>query len=154
MNALFDLIEGKATLAQVEASLPRLKHFVPEKELRTMWHNCHGEEGEFFIQKLLDLDTQILRMPQTYENREGDPLCVLHYFYRGCDWYIIERDKGSEDDENPGEQHQAWGYACLNGDFYNAETGYISLPELFSVGAVELDLYFTPKPLSEIRKQR
>lgn len=46
------------------------------------------------------------------------------------------------------EQHQAFGAANLG---YGAELGYISIEEL-KENNVELDLYWTPKPLSQIER--
>jgi hypothetical protein len=50
------------------------------------------------------------------------------------------------------EQLQAFGYACLNGDTENAELGYISIEELTENG-VELDLYYKPEKLGDIKKK-
>jgi hypothetical protein len=41
---------------------------------------------------------------------------------------------------------QAFGYAVLFGDKENAELGYICITEI-----TQLDLYFTPCPLAEIK---
>ena len=151
--ALCDLIDGKSTMAMVEACLPTLKHFVPPDELTTVLSNCRDcEESDYFIEMLCDLAATIAKMPGTYETRrQSDAMCVLHYFVGGSDWWIIEKDIGDPDDEEPGAQHQAWGLACLNGDWQCAEVGYISLPELFACRA-ELDLYWKPQPLSKVRK--
>ncbi len=65
---------------------------------------------------------------------------VLHYFGRGGDWYIIERDSTDE-------QHQAFGIACLTGEY--PEKGYISIAELLE-NSVELDLHWTPKTIGEL----
>jgi hypothetical protein len=63
------------------------------------------------------------KIPRLYET-EGiplkDKLIYLHFFLAGCDWYIVEYD---------GED-LFWGYAILNGDYDNAEWGYISFAEL------------------------
>jgi hypothetical protein len=50
-------------------------------------------------------------------------LIHLHFFIGGCDCYIAEYD---------GEDI-FWGFAILNGDFQNAEWGYISFSELKSI---------------------
>lgn len=109
-----------------------------------------GEERSHFVDMMDKLASRIDTMPATGEtDSEGDKAIVyLHYFYGSADWYITEKDigDGSQDDR----QHQAFGYANL-GDDDCAEFGYISLPELFTVNA-ELDLYWTPKPLSQCDK--
>jgi len=82
-------------------------------------------------------------MPKTYETAGQGKAAVaqLHYFIGGCDWYITERDMLAE-------QHQAVGLADLGG---GVEQGYISIVEVIAAGA-ELDLYWMPKPLSEIEQ--
>ena len=49
------------------------------------------------------------------------------------------------------EQLQAFGLADLFGD--GGELGYVSIEELKSVGA-EMDLYWTPKTLREIKSPK
>ncbi|MFH1886978.1 MAG: DUF2958 domain-containing protein [Pseudomonadota bacterium] len=55
----------------------------------------------------------------------------LHFFIGGCDWFIAEYDG----------QDLFFGYAVLNGDYDNAEWGYVSFAELKSVkiGFLEVD---------------
>jgi hypothetical protein len=63
------------------------------------------------------------KIPMLHENENiplKDKLIYLHLFLSDCDWYIAEYD---------GED-LFWGYAILNGDFQNAEWGYISFSEL------------------------
>ena len=106
---------------------------------------CAGEEGEFYMQVLVDLEKLIASMPVTYgqEGKGDNAIVSLHYFFAGCDWYITEKDI-------EGGVQQAFGFAILNGDRDNAELGYISITELVSNG-VELDLYFEPCRLGEIK---
>lgn len=125
-----------------------LKNFVNKDQLQCMRDLCKGEEGEYFKKQVLKLKSHIVCMPKTYEtDGQGDNVVVmLHYFKGGSDWYIMERDMVIDD------QVQAFGYACLNGDTLNAELGYISITELIKYN-VELDLYFEPVTLGEIKKQ-
>ena len=122
-----------------------LTHFIGKAQLNIMRSLCRGEEGEFFKGKIKEMETIIGNMAKTYEtDGQGNAaIATLHYFRGGSDWWIIERD--IEDD-----QLQAFGFACLNGDAQNAEPGYISIEELISYG-VEIDLYFTPKTIGEIK---
>lgn len=130
-----------------------LKHFIGKNQLACMRDACGGEEGEFFRNMISDLKNTLATMPKTYETEDqetGEKLATLHYFSGGSDWYIIERDAGSPDDEVQGIQVQAFGFACLNGDTDNAEYGYISIQELIENG-VELDLYYKPEKMKDIR---
>ena len=128
-----------------------LKHYISKGQLSALRACCQGEEGECFKEMLTNLKTQIVNMPVSRET-DGQgmgAIVCLHYFSPSSDWWITERDMGSEEDESPGTQHQAFGYACLNGDTQNAELGYISIQELIE-NRVEIDLYWTPKPLKEV----
>ena len=102
-------------------------------------------ESDESVDIISDIVKQIESTPKTYEtDGQGDKaMAMLHYFKDSHDWYITERD--SEDD-----QYQAFGLAVLGQDWQNAELGYINIEELKQIG-VELDLYWTPKSLGEIR---
>lgn len=122
-----------------------IENFICRSQLLILQSNTKGEEGEFFNSKIKELKNLFETMPKTYEQdgKGKDAIAYLHYFKNDCDWYITERDMEQE-------QLQAFGLACLNGDY--PEIGYISIVELLSVGA-ELDLYWTPKMIGEILKE-
>jgi len=72
-----------------------------------------------------------------------DAVAYIHYFYGEYDWYITEKDM--ED-----EQYQAFGYVKSR----SSELGYICLVEILGSNVpVEIDLYFEPKTLGEIKAQ-
>ena len=90
----------------------------------------------------------LAKLPRLYET-EDVPLrgkqIHLHFFLGGCDWYIAEYD---------GED-LLWGYAILNGDYDNAEWGYISLAELKAIKIrpgleVDRDLHWKVRPASQV----
>jgi hypothetical protein len=124
-----------------------LRGFIGSSQLNAIGDACRSEEKQFFFDKLVDLGQLVLKMPRTYDQEDlGDQAIVsLHYFSGACDWYITERDIDTDGEG----QIQAFGYANL-GDDECAELGYISIVELIANG-VELDLYFTPKTLGQIR---
>ncbi len=132
-------------MMQAALAAPTITPFLSRRQLAAMADCCRGEEGAFFLQKFVDLAQQIENMPKTYDqDGQGDKATVhLHYFVGGCDWYIIEKDM-------QGGVEQAYGYAILHGDYQMAECGYISIEEITDCGA-ELDLYFTPCSLAEIK---
>ncbi len=133
------------TILQAFTAVNKLKGFISAGQLAVMRAYCHGEEGQFFIDKLCDLSSRIDTMPATYETEGGeDPIAFLHYFKGRADFYITEKDC----DEDGEGQIQAFGLADIG---YGAELGYISIQELIECG-VEIDLHFEPKRLSEIRK--
>ena len=94
---------------------------------------------------------RLLCIPRLFETELTpiqNKLVHLHFFIGGCDWYICEYDG---DD-------LFFGYAILNGDFINAEWGYVSFSELIaiSINGIEVDCeledYWPPTPVSEISK--
>ena len=121
-----------------------LIHFMSTSQFSALQSNLKGEERQYFLSLLNDLEDKILKMPKPYETTEQgiDAPVSLHYF-KGCsDWYIVEKDSSEE-------QLQAFGYACLNGDKINAEMGYINIEELIKYD-VELDLYWEPTALRNV----
>lgn len=137
---------------QFNENLKQLKFFVSDYQLRSLQDIFKGDESEFATETAAALANIINTMPGTYETEETetpDKIVYLHYFKGGSDFYIIEKDKGSDQDPEPGKQFQAWGYAVLNGDHENAEFGYINIHELINNG-VELDFNFKPVKFKEL----
>lgn len=134
------------------------RHWMPYAQRVVLTQSLRGEEKSSFVTILTELKARIESMPKSYEtDGQGDEAVVyLHYFRGSVDAWVIEKDKGEEPDNGEPvplpcecyEQYQAFGKVDLG---YGAELGYISISDLINNG-VELDLYFDPKPLSEIRK--
>jgi len=122
-----------------------LHGFVPPKQLDLVGSLGRLKAGTHFRDVLIELATTITNMPKTYDqdDKGDDAIVHLHYFYGSADWWITEKDCEPE-------QHQAFGFVNL-GDPQNAELAYISLVELGSVPGVEIDLYWTPKTLGEVK---
>ena len=126
-----------------------IKHFIGQNQTKTLEEMLKGEEKSFFHSKLEELSKIIAEMPKSYEtDGQGDKAkAILHYFNGSMDWYITEKDIGSVDDEISGVQHQAFGMANIG---MGNSLGYISIQELIE-NNVELDMYFTPIALEEIK---
>lgn len=121
-----------------------LRPFLGQQQLEVIGALARGEEGAFFVAKMQEYAERVRTMPKTYDQENvADPIGYLHYFLGNMDWYITERDV----DTDGAGQVQAFGSANLG---YGAELGYISIPELLENG-VELDLHFTPAPLSTLK---
>lgn len=136
---------GQSTKSLAAEALPLLYMYIGTGQTHAIIDGVLGEECEFFLLKIIALAQTIRDMPKTYEtDGQGDAaVCILHYFFRGCDWFIIEKD--SEE-----QQNQAFGLCRINGG--DPEFGYVSLPEILAAGA-ELDLYFEPAPVATIAKK-
>lgn len=126
-----------------------LVNWIPKMQLKTtIALSIQCEEKQFFKDKLAEIAELTKNMPGPRGQDDiADPTVYLHYFFGGSDWYILERDSSNE-------QHQCFGWAILNGDTWNAELGYISINELMSVSAMQLDYHWTPKPLSEVKRSK
>lgn len=134
-----------------ELTFGKLKRFISKPQLSVITDSLQGEEGDFFANKVLEIAGLIEAMPQNYEtDGQGTAAVVhLHYFLGGIEAWITEKDMGdgSADDR----QYWAFGLITLTGDKGDAELGCISIEELIQ-NNVELDLYWTPKTLDELKQ--
>lgn len=126
---------------------PNLLSMMNRGQSLVLRRGLRGEEKEGFREIVARLNATISAAPVTYEqDGRGDGAIVhFHYFLNGSDWWIAELDV------NAG-QGQAFGLVCLNGWTDSAELGYVSIPEIVAGGA-ELDFYWTPKTLGEVRAE-
>jgi hypothetical protein len=152
MLTVGDVLNSKNEQAKLqsakEALLTKLVDFMPSAERVSLAWALRGEERFAMADVVLNAVKQIDGCPVTYQQSEvADPIVHLHYFRGGVDAWITEKDI-----EWPGEgdYDQSFGFVCLTGDPTDAELGYTSIKEMIESG-VELDLYWTPKPLSEVK---
>lgn len=138
----------KKILAAIEAVRP----FVPVNQLKCLVDGLRwGEERGFFREKILELEQTIANMPATYQ-QEGlgdDAVVHLHYFYGSCDWWITEKDIGAPGDHM--EQRQAFGLVDLG---HGPELGYIGINEIVRLKVADLDLYWKPITLRELKAKK
>lgn len=129
--------EGLSLLDELRPWLSRQQYRAMADVIR------NGEESAVYIDRAKVLASIIDGMAETYEqDGKGDnATAYLHYFRGGGDWYITEKDAKGNGTE------QAFGLA--NAGTGDAELGYIGVDELTGAG-VELDLYFSPKPLNQV----
>lgn len=101
-----------------------------------------SEESDFFATTVDEVANIVADTPDLYsqENAGEKAIVRLHYFLGNYDAWITELNLGTG---------EAFGKASFEGAS-EAEYGYISLQELFD-NNVELDLYWTPKPIGEIK---
>ena len=139
----------KPLLIQAANASVLVSKFMAPAQLQALRVGCDGEEGTYFMEKLIEFGERVSTMPVTYDQdgKGDDAIAYLHYFDGGSDWYITEKDVD-------GGVIQAFGYAILNGDDEMAELGYINIVEITRLCGAELDLHFTPCTLAEIKAQR
>jgi hypothetical protein len=130
---------AKPTAQDGDAAIKYLSPFLSGAQRRTVKDAMKGEEGNWFVAKMIELAERIKTMPKTYDqDGKGDQaVAYLHYFTGGADFWITEKDKAGDGTE------QAFGLAKI----HEAELGYISIAEIVSAGA-ELDFHFEPKTLA------
>ena len=132
-----------------------LAHFVSYPQRLFLLEQLRGEEGEAIADLVIHLAKAIEATPVTYATNSIDTpnkAVHLHYFGKGVDAWIVERDKGNTpEDIGLGTQLQAYGKISLQGEGWNgAEWGYIDIATLIRLG-IEVDLYWTPKAVKEIQ---
>lgn len=87
---------------------------------------------------------QLKALPSMYGTENVDPekkIIQVHFFYGSYDGYFCEFDP---------VEGLFYGWVSLNGA--DGEWGYTSAEELCSVHRIERDLYFTPKPASDVSR--
>jgi len=134
----------------VRENIHTLKNFIGAGQLSTMQSLTHGEEGDHFISKLDEMANIVNTMPKTYETdgvEMDDKIIVLHYFYANMDWYIIEKDM----EENE-PQYQAFGLANIG--FGISGGGYIGIEEIITTTPAEIDLFWTPCTVAEMKAKK
>jgi hypothetical protein len=132
------ILQGAQALGWLEA-----RRLLPRGEFLALAQSLRGEEGLEIAETIKKVWQTFEAMPSPYTTQdEKDPTAHLHYFTGSWDWWITEKDAIEE-------QEQVFGFVksdlCPEG-----ELGYISLPEITEAGA-ELDLYFTPAPVSKFK---
>ena len=128
---------------------PAIQAFIGHEQASVIRAGMRGEEGQYYKDKIKEIDAILDRMPKTGEtDGQGDnAIAYLHYFKGSADAWITELDKGAPDDEPEQYQSQAFGLADLG---YGPELGYVSIPELLKAG-MEIDLHWTPRAIKEIK---
>jgi hypothetical protein len=124
----------------------RKAKLIPHGEAVALLKTLKGEEAEAMAEIILNAWSTFEKLPKARQTEDQpDPLVMLHYFTGGWDWYVTENAT-----EGSAESVEAFG--LVKSDWEpGGELGYFNLEEVTSAGA-ELDLYFTPAPLSTFRK--
>ena len=132
------ILQGAQALHELEK-----RRLLPRGEFLTLAQNLKGEEGLAIAETVKKVWQTFETMPKTYATEgKDDPTAHLHFFIGSWDWWITETDSEPR-------QLQAFGFVkselCPDGEW-----GYINLEEITQAGA-ELDLYFTPAPVSKFK---
>jgi hypothetical protein len=129
----------------VKHAVTFMKDYLSIEQYKTLLSVLSGEESSHFQDIALTLAHCIETMPVTYEqDGKGEYAVVfLHYFSNQFDFYLTERDINSD---------QSRCFGLISGP-NGIEYGYICLPEILA-NNVELDYYFHPRTVAELRAKR
>ena len=121
---------------EVEVSPEELslaKSVLPTSQYVSTLRFSQGEEGNFFKQKLKEIAEVVNKAPKLYETDGAEQhSIVLRYFHpTGTETLVTEI----------GEDGEAYGFQCLNGDYEMAEWGYLDLNEIKSIRMMEIDYH-------------
>ena len=146
------------TLASLNSETGFFRHWMGRSQRMAIAQAIRGEEGQYFIDLLVNLKYVIENMPRTYETEKlhmKDKVVHLRYFGDSVDAWIVERDVGdSEYQGEIGPQYQAFGPITLYGESIgDSEWGYISISDLIQNG-VELDFHFEPCRVADLDAKR
>ena len=142
-------------LASLNSETGFFRHWMGRSQRMAIAQAIRDEEGQYFIDLLVNLKYVIENMPRTYETEKlqtKDKVVHLHYFRGSVDAWVVERDMGdSKYQAEIGPQHQAFGaITMINESIGDSEWGYFSIQELIENG-IELDLHWTPKTVKEVK---
>lgn len=132
----FSESQSKEDNAEVEVSSEELalaKSVLPTSQYVTTLRLAQGEEGNFFKQKIKDIAEVVQNAPKLYETDGAEQhTIVLRYFHpTGTEALVTEI----------GEDGEAFGFQCLNGDYEMAEFGSLDLNEIKSTRMMEIDYH-------------
>lgn len=131
MESSFNEEDPEVEVSPEELSLA--KSVLPTSQYVSTLRFSQGEEGNFFKQKLKEIAEVVNKAPKLYETdgAEQHPI-VLRYFHpTGTETLVTEI----------GEDGEAYGFQCLNGDYEMAEWGYLNLNEIKSIRMMEIDYH-------------
>ncbi len=129
------------------AALDRLWPFIPFAQAQAMQETVRRSRE--LDATIAALAATIDAMPVTHgqASRGEDAIVHLHYFGPVWEWYVTEKYAG--DPEFPRDLTQRQAFGLVSG--LELELGYIGIDDIGRHPSSKLDLYWTPKTVSECR---
>jgi len=107
---------------------PEVAALIPKMQLEFTKENLSE-----YSDAILRLQSKLKKCPRIKEtDKMKEHPAVFHYFFGETDIYICEYDR----------KEVMFGYSILNGDLDCSEWGYISLPDITCITALNIDYYF------------
>ena len=126
-------------LVLTDKELETAKSVLPYSQYITTLQLAYGEERDFFVRTLKNIASAVENAPEIYatDSEEQHPI-VLRYFHpTGTESFVTEI----------GEDGEAFGFQCLNGDYAFAEWGYLDINEIKGIPMMQVD-YHIPEGMS------
>jgi len=124
------------------SDFPLAQQIIPPSQFMATIENLRGEEGQFFSDKLNELEGYIQAAIDQGRKRSlgiEELTCYLHFFHGGSDWFVygINLKNG-------------WisSYAILNQDVQMSEPGDTSIDDFHSIPMMNVDYHYEPRPLA------
>lgn len=116
--------------------LEAVKTVLPMSQYVLTLRLSQGEEGEFYAKKIKDLAKLVKEAPGIgdTDGMEQHPVILRYFHPTGTETLVTEI----------GQDGEAFGFQCLNGDYQMAEWGYIDLNEVRDIRMMEVDYYIDP----------
>lgn len=124
-------VDNNLTVSPKELAIA--KSVLPTVQYVSTLKFAQGEEREFFVHKIKEIAAAVENAPKINAT-DGleEHRIVLRYFHpSGTQSFVTEIGKDGD----------AFGFQCLNDDWYNAEWGYINLDELKNIRGMEVDFH-------------
>ena len=119
--------------------LSAAKQMLPTAQYVTTLRFSQGEEGDFFKRQIKDIAAAVKNAPKIGETdgMEQHPIVFRYFHPTGTETLVTEI----------GEDGEAYGFQCLNGDYEMAEWGYLNLDEIKNIPSMEMD-YHVPEGMT------
>lgn len=130
--------ESNSTMITPE-ELSCAKSILPTAQYVTTLNLSTGEEGDFYKNKIKQIAESVMNAPKIgkTDEMEEHPIVIRYFHPTGTESLVCEI----------GEDGEAYGFQCLNGDYEMAEWGYLDLNELKNIPGMEID-YHVPEGMT------
>ena len=129
---------------EIKDALAELHSIISPAQMRDLLDDLKAERNQMTNSILsAKFTARYIKCPRSYQTdgQRGEAVAQFRYFLESSEVFITELDMCGA------PHHQAFGFASMNN--YPFELGYVSIPELLSVG-FKLDYQFVPKTVREL----
>ena len=131
--------EKDADLAVSPENIQLAKSVLPTAQYVSSLRYAQGEEREFFVKQFKQIANAVKNAPKigSTDGFEEHAIIIRYFHPTGTETLVTEI----------GDNGEAFGFQCLNGNYEMAEWGYIDLNEVKSIPMMEVD-YNVPEGMT------